>query len=410
MRSLLCRLTLGVALCSGVSGCSLLPAPQSSVLVGDPEPAAPPSGITLDEARIPTGDAARAWTTSWLPASGRPLTAAECASRGAEQSQLARVLDREAAHLRCGAGSHGRGCVSGLLPEILSQEARRQRNDAAQQALTAYYQLVEVHLQQEVLAESLREHESTRQSLESLHSAGLLPQYDRSDLERKRLQLDQQSLKLTYDRTRLTARIKTLIGQDALTPEAIETTCALEPRPPGYALPEALEIARAHDVELFAIRRFLQCGDVDDLDLARSLLQTSFPLLGQTPETTGPLAKLSLVWGHVARSQQELSTRKQQLRTLYASRQEQVDLEVAAALVDVEQKYLELGLARDTYDSWQTRVDVLELNRELLREGYPELLAARGERLKARSQLLHAIVELELAHVRLDGTLGTLGH
>jgi outer membrane protein TolC len=163
-------------------------------------------------------------------------------------------------------------------------------------------------------------------------------------------------------------------------------------------------------VELFAIRRFLQQGDVEDLDLARSLLQTSYPLLGQTPQTTGALAKLSLVWGHVARSQQELSTRKQQLRTLYASRQEQVDLQVAAAFVDVEQKFIEVGLARDTLDSWQTRADLLESNRELVRDGYPELLAARGERLKARSQLLHAIVELELAHVRLDGTLGTLCH
>ena len=43
------------------------------------------------------------------------------------------------------------------------------------------------------------------------------------------------------------------------------------------------------------------------------------------------------------------------------------------------------------------------------RDSYPELVAARTERLKAKSDLLHKLIELEMAHVKVKGALGILG-
>jgi hypothetical protein len=409
MRSLLSQLTLAVVILGSVPGCSLMPSDDAPVTVEDVLPTAQPRGIALDEAQIPSYDAVRATVTPLLSDVKEPLTAAECACRAAAQSQIAEVLDREAAYLRKEVTIHRRRGASRLMPEVLADQARWERNDAAERALIAYYQLADVELQQGVLSESYEERQRTQETIDGLRGAGMAVDYDRSDLQRQRLRLDEQGLQLTYDQARLTGLVKSLIGDDSFSPEAIETTCAVEPRPPEYGLSEALEIGRANDVELKSLRRFLQEGDVEDLDVARSLLKTASPLLGQAPASLGLLAKLRLMCGNDERGEQELSVRKRQLQTLHDARQQLVDLEIAGDLINAQQRFLDASVAKDVLDSWERRVAMLESNREVRKGGYADLVAARTERLKARSDMLHKLIELEIAHVKVQGALGILG-
>ncbi len=122
-------------------------------------------------------------------------------------------------------------------------------------------------------------------------------------------------------------------------------------------------MGRANDVQLKALRRFLQEGDVNDLEVARTLLKSASPLLGQVPASLGLLAKLKLALGHDDRGDQELSVRRHQLHTLYEARQQQVDLEVASEVLNAQQRYYEVSVAKDVLDSWQDRVATLESNR-----------------------------------------------
>jgi hypothetical protein len=409
MRSLLCQFTLVVAILGSLPGCLLMPSDDVPVAVEDVLPSMQGRGVTLDETQIPSYDAVRATVTPLLSDVRDPLTASECACLAAAQSQTAAVLEREAAYLCREVSGHRRRAVSRLLPDIVADQARRERNDAAEQALIAYYRLAEIELQQGVLSESYQERQRTQETVDGLRGAGMAADYDQSDLQRQRLQLDQQSLQLTHDQARLTGVVKSLIGKDAFSPEAIETTCAIEPRAPEFGLPEALEIGRAQDVELRALRRFLQEGDVEDLDVARSLLKTASPFLGQVPASLGLLAKLMLVCGHDARGEQELAVRKRQLQALCAARQQQVDLEVAGEVINVQQRFLDASVAKDVLDSWDRRIATLESNREVQKSDYAGLVAARVERLKAKSDLLHKLVELEIAHVKVKAALGILG-
>ena len=51
---------------------------------------------------------------------------------------------------------------------------------------------------------------------------------------------------------------------------------------------------------------------------------------------------------------------------------------------------------------------MLESNREVQRSEYADLVTARTERLQAKADLLHKLMELEMSHVKVKGVLGIL--
>ena len=409
MRSTISQLFVAVALWSSLSGCSIMPTGDvPAAWEGDEEPARH-TGIEYHPDQIP--GYAEVWSAVAPLApfqQGRPLTAAECACLAGARSQTAAVLDKEASYLRREVAVHGRRGVSRLLPEIVADRAREERNDAAEQALIAYYQLVEVNLQNEVLDESYVELQQVEDTVTGLRQAGFVIDFDPSEVRRRRSQLDLQKTELLYNKSRLTVLVKTFVYDDPMSPDGIETKCAIEPRPPAYGFDEAIRIARLHDFELKSLQKMLHSGDVEDLDVARKLLGAASPFLGQAPGRLGMLAKLRMVWGRDERGEHELRMRQTQLRDLHAVRQQQLDLEVGNALATVEQRFLDLGIAKDVLDNWDRRVETLETNRELQKSEFLDVVNARAERLKAKSDLLHRLIQLEIEHVRLQGVLGLL--
>jgi hypothetical protein len=400
---------VSIALLGSLNGCSVMPAPDPADVMGQPKAGVAVSGVTLDESTIPTAEAVRQQLDPLLSDVSEPLTPAECACLAASQCSTASALEREAAHMRRQASLHGRHASSNLLPPILEDQASKQRNDAAEQALVAYYQLAEVQLQQELLVESYRVHQQTEETVDGLIEAGIAIDVDRTDLDRQRYALDKSGLQLGYDQVRAIGQLKSLIGADPVSTDVIRATCSVEPRGPEFGLHEAIEIGHANDVQLRALRRFLEQGDVDDLGVARSLLKTANPMMGQEPASLGFLAKIATICGRDERGDQELSVRRRQVQELHDARTQQVDLEVANAVLHAQQCYYHVGVARDMLASRESREAFVESNREAQKSGYQELVAARSERLKARSELLHALVELEIAHVRVKARLGLLG-
>ncbi len=410
MRSFIPTILLTAALLEFVPGCNSLPETTRIVAPDIGQHPIDVRGVQLDPHQVPRyGDVQQELDRFKMVSAARPLSDAECACLAASRSRLAHVLEKEAAHLQSQGRTHHAPCPTSLLPQILRDRAAKERNDAARQALLAYYQLVEVHLQNSLLDESAAEFQRTRQVVDRLSQAGVALQVDRTQLDRDRLQLNLRSVQLRVNEARLATQVKTLIGEDPFSPEAIETCCSVNPRGVGYSLPEAMEIARANDFELKAIRRFLHCGGIDDLDVARSLLQGANPLLGQAPVKLPFLLRLATLLSHDDRDAQELRQRKSQLRELEQARRQQVDLEVAGAVVNVQEQLLSVGIAKDMLDSWQRRVELLESQRELQQSNYQDVVQARAEMLKAKSDLLHQLVLLEMEHVKLRGSLGLLG-
>ncbi len=410
MRSLISHFILTVTLLGSVIGCSMMQ--PRDLLISDESEYLPSAehGVQLDAQQIPSyGDAQRELEGIKLTAATTTLTAAESACRAAAQSQMAAVLEKEAANVRRELNRHKRRGPSELLPGILMDRAAEERNHAAEQALVAYYQLAEIHLQNAVLAEGYAELDRVRQAVTGLLTAGFVGDMDLSELDRRRADLNRQSADLVVNEAKVTVQVKTLIGEDPFSLGAIETSCSIEPRPVGYELPEAMEIARSNDFELKSIDRLLRHGTAGDLDVARSLLQVASPLLGQAPAALGFFAKIGAVLRHSDNDETEMRTRKQQLRKLREARQQQLDLEVANLVVSVQRRFAETAITNDILTSWDDRVGALASQRELRKSDYQDLVHARGERLKARSAVLHSLILLEIEHAKLRGRMGLLG-
>ena len=86
-----------------------------------------------------------------------------------------------------------------------------------------------------------------------------------------------------------------------------------------------------------------------------------------------------------------------------------MDLEVANAVVSVQEQFLDVGIAKDVFDSWHQRIVALETQRELQKSNYLDAVHARSERLKAKSELIHKLIQLEILHAKLRGIMGLLG-
>jgi outer membrane protein TolC len=143
--------------------------------------------------------------------------------------------------------------------------------------------------------------------------------------------------------------------------------------------------------------------------LARGLLQVANPLLGQAPTPLGCLARFAVLCGNNDAECTELRVRKSQLRELYAIRQQQLDLEVANGVITVQQRFLDVGIARDVLESWEQRARVLDAQRESQQSNYQDLVEARLQRLQAKSDLWNKLMQLEIAHAQLRGSMGLLG-
>jgi hypothetical protein len=402
---------LAALLGSHLCGCSLVrPADVLPVRPGESLSTDEPS-MRVDRESIPSYAAvASADLFGPRPETVKPLTASQCASLAAAHAPRAAVLESETSGLRQEAVARRCRGTSRLLPEIVADRIAQERNDAAEQALIAYFQLTRVDLQTEVLHKSYAELQRVEESVGKLRETGIPVDLDSSQLSLRRSRLDSSSVQLRFAEARLNAQLLALIGHDPLPACRIQPTGVLEPRPFEDQLEDAQEMARGHDFQWRSIQRLLQGGDTDELRTARSLLQIAGPLLGQEPGPLGPWAKFKRILGHNADGLRELEWRKRQLIQLRDARRQQLDLEVANAVSEIQERFLELGIANDVLHSLRRQLVVLESRREAQKSQYADLAQTRAELLEAESELVNRLIELEIGHVKLAARLGILAH
>ena len=368
-------------------------------------------GVKLDYRKVPAYEEIQSIATV-APTSEPPvaMTAFVCGCLAASKSKIAAALEREAASLRQeNAKKHHKKGGSRLTPQLLEEQALEERNDAAERALEAYYQLAEIQLQQVVLTKNMQELEDTKATVQGLRNADIEVALDPTELDRQSAQLALQQAKLQFAQAQAAARVKSLIGADPMSGWPIETTCSIEPRFPEYELNEAIAIARQHDSQLIALQKLRDSHDPKDLEQARKLMGVISPLAGQEPSYGCLLAYLGAKCGCGAAHRRESNLRRGQMTKLYDARQQQLDLEVAAAMIRIREALVAVGIAKDVRDSWVKRVSVLESQREVQKASYLDVINAKSELLLAESALYHELALLEIAHVKLRGAMGLLG-
>lgn len=276
-------------------------------------------------------------------------TAAEVARAAAEHAPAARLLESERTASACGLDRDDpEACArAGLIQAIYGDLAEHQRNEAAADAMAAYWRAVAVRDQIQLLHQA----EPLIDTLEALAEAAArleIADGNLDQLDDQRLQIEDRLIEGRFSLLRIRHQIAALIGSSS---EQAEAARLDEPlggqRTPELDVERQIEIAFSHRSDLRALETLCRCMNGNSLPAARDLLGTFSPGLGVASAAVTAARGSRLLTLHAPRpSIGDLACRRAQCSELVAARREQVQAEVRDAVLQVEEAIARVDVAR----------------------------------------------------------------
>jgi hypothetical protein len=341
------------------------------------------------------------------------LSACECQCLAAKSSGLANLLTGEARSQseRQGPPSHGHMPSekrAELFAAVLNYAADDVRNRSAGTALEAYYRLVEAEGKDDLLRASLKELDGLVGQVEDLVAKGLWPANDKETPPRLRSESRADQVKLRLQIAQLNEALAFLIGLKSGGDHChIWPTERLCVRPAKVDEEACVATALTYRADLNLLRALLAGLNARTLPVARQVLGGVSPLLSGAATPRGPGAALLLaVLACLAGD--EVDAVRRQVEDLLAERERQVVREVRDAVrqVNAQAELIGFALERDGLARGKARA-----TQERERKGLPvgaDLPKARLDANKAAGDLLHEVVDYNLALARLRQTEGLL--
>lgn len=355
--------------------------------------------------------AALAATTA-APASAAPIsdqqeswTVDQVRQWATEQAAVARLIDAERRAAGCGLDrDDAEQCAQvGLIQAVLAALAKHDRNEAAGEAMSVYYQIVGLESQLGLLDQAHAELSSLVKAAETAERLEL-PDGDPNELRRRRSEVVDQRLRAKYGAEKLRIRLARLTGKERQLAAAAELTDSLPEEVAPIALEIAIEQARTERGDLKAVSILCRCMNEDSLPAARSLLGIVQPGLGLSLLTSSKCLLPGLGGGDDA----DLSCRRAECRQLLQVTRDNIEDEVVLAELDVRQAVerranavSKAALAED-HAKRQAKAEELEQ----ASAGSHSL--AKLTSLEAQGEAIQRHIELAVAEVKFRQSRGTL--
>lgn len=276
-------------------------------------------------------------------------TAAEVGRAAADHAPAARLLESERTASACGLDRDDpEACArAGLIQAIYGDLAAHQRNEAAADAMAAYWRAVAVRDQLELLAQA----DPLIDTLQALAEAAArleIADGNRDQLDDQRLQLEDRLIEGRYSLLRLRHQIAALTGSSNEQAETARLADPLRvPRMIDLDAERQIEIAFSNRGDLRALETLCRCMNGNSLPAARDLLGTFSPGLGVASAAATAARSSRLLTLHAPRpSIADLACRRAQCNELVAARREQVQAEVRDAVLQVEEAVARADVAR----------------------------------------------------------------
>ncbi|MFO0879397.1 MAG: hypothetical protein U0840_18780 [Gemmataceae bacterium] len=336
------------------------------------------------------------------------LTPQEVQRRAVINSGLGQALqtdgDDSEGHpcLACGA-SQKRKRLSRILKAYAADEVR---NQSAALALDAYYRLAEARLQIRLAEQgkSLADRMVTR--AEEMKSKGLSLPQDLPTLRRQASESVSDVVRLELLRERLTEQLRQLADSELCTCKigTIETFHVVDEEIEDC---QAVAIGLKYRPDLNLLRAMLENLEASTLPLIRKVLGGSNPLLGDRVRRCIPLAEclprlLPLL------AQGELEKVRKELTAILCEREKQAVSEIRQAVSRVRATVRLAELAGNRESLARTRLAELKERNDKGLSTEAEMPLAQRDHLKGRSDVLHAVINWEVARVELRKAQGLL--
>ncbi|MFN0018757.1 MAG: TolC family protein [Pirellulaceae bacterium] len=335
----------------------------------------------------------------------RDLLPEETESLAAANSKLANLTELERQAVAQAAGNFKKTArLAALQQQLLCLRSIHERNQSASQALQAFYKLAEVRENGTTVESSLAQLGRMQDDLRKVKEQGLKVTADRTELDRKRLELQDQHSQLDLGDAQLSEQLRGLIGLNPGEPTRLVPNANLTLTVETIDVDFASSVGLQTRADLAALRLLLSELDRQTLPAARSSLSQTDPGLGVPAPSLGLLHKF--FQGNTASC--ELDIRRAQLTELLENREQQVASEIRLAVREIETRFKQSAIASETLASWQQRLGNLKELREVGSATPLEIQQAQLEATAAEAALLKQVIAVRLAQVKLKEAQGLL--
>ena len=319
----------------------------------------------------------------------------------AQHAPLAGVIEDERRSIACRLGPENR---SRTLEVFLEAQALEQRNKAAGNAGELFLRLVEIQLQDQLLNESDGKLQEFYETLSKAEASGLATANARGQLDALAIELKRKRSDLEIAEPEVIIKLNALIGINDICDFQLQPSHELAPHDARLNLQEETAIALAQRPGLRALQDISDQGA--DIHLETVISQLA-PALGM--DVNKPLKKRILQ--RRARNSVDCSSgiRGQQVQQILAARRQQVQIEVAQSVLNIQNNLQQIALAAEDLQRLDSEMKLAESKSEIdAKESFIETIRIWSDQQKARSSRISAAIQLEIAQVRLLEAQGQL--
>ncbi|MAT70594.1 MAG: hypothetical protein CMJ58_13835 [Planctomycetaceae bacterium] len=291
-----------------------------------------------------------------------------------------------------------------LFRDLLALHATDLRNDAAGNALVAYYQLAGLEAQSFYLEQAIDETQLALGRADEVTESGLPGEIDRSEIAANLYELQDRRAQLQLKRLQLNGQLKKLLdcplADDSLLWPRIDWQPDLAPLDVDAEVAEGL----SSRPDLRGLQ-LVHCNlEKRTLRVARGVLSIVDGTLGAVEPTDG--------WVHRLRCgscyETELPVRCRQLAMLYGDTEELATGEIKAAAYEVTMQQNRVAIARQAVAERREQLYRLTAKRDVEDTTAFEVSAQRTKLYEAEGQLIAQVVGLQAAQARLRQAKGVL--
>ena len=316
-------------------------------------------------------------------------------------------------------GQKGSGCTTclpsrkqtKLSAELQGHASDEVRNTTAGLALTAYFRLAEARVQMSLLRQGVEPLETLVGQVEELRRQGLPIPEEGGKLDQQRSKFESDRLEIELLNERLGEQLHQLVGKAAgLPPDSCSTITTIEVfhvEDRAIDEAEAIAVGLKYRPELNFLRT-AQCNlDVGTLPVIRHVMLGLSSLLAGPARRCVPILEcVPLLMPGLSRKEVEKVSK--QLLAVLDERKRQTISDIRQAVRAIHTRQRLIHLARDREAMAQRKLDEAEENaRQKLGKAVDRPRARQGL-LKARSDVVHEVIEWEIACVNLRKAQGLL--
>ena len=330
-----------------------------------------------------------------------PLSLRDCELLAAQNSPLSRMLEVDLNQGPCQPCSNVDPCLRESVNSIVMANSSYQRNVAAEQALLAYFGLVEVYLQNQIANETVAEIESLQEVLMELQNEGLLKEIDPETLVRQKIETISQQQEILFNFEKLNESLRALLGLESHI-HPIWTDCQIAEWQTPENLAGELDLAFAHRQDLQGIQELSMISGDAVLNVLTASVRSASPLAGMVLERR-------LFNGYFSDNSVQINKLRKQLAILHSAQVDLAKATVTEQFYSIHKNYEQIQLNRQKLGSLRKSEARLEAKRQVGPIKVEEVLTVKSDILKCRSKIIHSAIEMQTSWIRMKAAQGLLG-